>query len=146
MEEIELTISEGTLREYEKYYFQEHPRARKQPIAKPYHPTINQWMVMKRPEMNATKQKWKDFIRWFITAQGYANLRIDKCEMIFTTYYQTNRRHDVDNSCPKFILDGFTESGFIVDDDSRHLLSLTMRCEVDSENPRTEILVNIFDE
>ena len=60
-----------------------------------------------------------------------------------THYYPNNRRHDVDNSCPKFILDGLCESGFIVDDDSEHLTQLTLRCAVDSNRPRTEIVVSI---
>lgn len=46
---------------------------------------------------------------------------------------------------PKFILDGLSESGFIVDDDSKHVTSLTMECYVDKENPRTEIEVLIKD-
>ena len=93
--------------------------------------------------MNALKQKWKDFIKWMIESEGYSNLRIEKCEMKFTTYYKTNRRHDVDATCPKFILDGFAESGFIVDDDSKHVTSLVLECYVDEDNPRTEIEVFI---
>lgn len=120
--------------------------ATKKPIENPYHPTINQWMIMKRPMMNALKQKWKDFICWFIDNQGYSNLHIEKCEMEFITYYKTNRRHDIDNGTPKFLLDGFSESGFIVDDDSKHITKLTMECYVDKENPRTEITVNILDQ
>lgn len=76
-----------------------------------------------------------------IDEQGYSGLQIDTCEMEFVTYYKTNRRHDVDAACPKFILDGFAESGFIVDDDNKHLLSLLLKCYVDKENPRTEIFV-----
>ena len=49
----------------------------------------------------------------------------------------------MDNSCPKFILDGLCESGFIVDDDCEHLTQLTLRCAVDSNRPRTEIVVSI---
>ena len=60
------------------------------------------------------------------------------------TYYKTNRRHDVDNSIIKFILDGFSESGFIVDDDSEHVKSLLLECYVDKTNPRTEITINII--
>ena len=131
--------------DYEKYYFKQHPRASKKPIENPYHPTINQWMIMKRPMMNALKQRWKDFIQWFIENQGYTNLHIEKCEMKFITYYKTNRRHDIDNGCPKFILDGLSESRFIVDDDSKHITSLTMECYVDKDNPRTEIYVKVSD-
>lgn len=94
---------------------------------------------MKRPMMNALKGKWKDFIVWFIEQQGYTNLRIEKCELVFTTYFNTNRRHDVDNTCPKFILDGLCESGFIIDDDSNHVQKLTLSCGIDRKRPRTEI-------
>ncbi len=98
---------------------------------------------MKRPMMNALKQKWKDFICFYINKQGYSNLHIKKCDMKFVTYYKTNRRHDVDATCPKFILDGFAESGFIVDDDSKHVNSLLLECYVDKDNPRTEIFIKI---
>lgn len=54
-----MVIDNSTLCEYEKYYFKKHPRASKKPIENPYHPTINQWMIMKRPMMNALKQKLK---------------------------------------------------------------------------------------
>lgn len=101
---------------------------------------------MKRPMMNALKGKWKDFIVWFINQQGYTNLRIEKCELVFTTYFSTNRRHDVDNTCPKFILDGLCESGFIVDDDSNHVQSLTLMCDVDRKKPRTEIDIYYWNE
>lgn len=142
---IRLVIDEDTLRQYEAHYFEEHPRATKRPIQHPYHESINTWMIMKRPMMNALKGKWKDFICWFINQQGYANLRIERCELSFMTYFGTNRRHDVDNTCPKFIIDGLCESGFIVDDDSSHITKLTLSCGVDSERPRTEIDVKLLE-
>lgn len=143
IEQINLVIDNNTLSEYEKYYFKLHPKAKKKPIDKPRHPSINSWMIMKRPMMNALKQKWKDFMIWFIENQGYTNLHIEKCEMKFITYFETNRRHDVDNTTPKFILDGMAESGFLVDDDSKHLTALTLEVGIDKENPRTEIKVKI---
>lgn len=101
---------------------------------------------MKRPMMNALKQKWKNFIVWFIETQGYSNLHIEECELEFITYYASNQRHDVDNSVPKFIIDGLCESKFIVDDSSDHITKLTLRCSVDTERPRTEIIVRIKNE
>ena len=95
--------------------------------------------------MNALKQRWKDFIVWFIDNQGYSNLHIEKCELSFTTYYSTHRRHDVDNSNPKFLIDGLVESGFIVDDSSDHVSKIILECAVDANRPRTEILVKIQD-
>lgn len=144
MDTITMVIDEGTLSEYEKYYFGIHKKAKKKPIAHPYHESINVWMIMKRPMMNALKQKWKDFIVWFIENQGYSNLHIDKCELLFRTYYQSGRRHDVDNSVPKFILDGMVESAFVEDDDSKHIQKLTLECFTDACHPRTEITVNIL--
>lgn len=140
---IKLVIDNAALEDYEKIYFAKHPKAKKKPIAHPYHESINTWMIMKRPMMNALKQRWKDFIVSFIQNSKYKDVHIEACELKFTTYYGTARRHDVDNSCPKFILDGLCESGFIVDDDSKHITSLTMQCFVDVDNPRTEIEVTV---
>lgn len=96
--------------------------------------------------MNALKQKWKDFITWFVEDQGYSNLRIEKCEMTYTVFKPTHRRLDLDNYAPKFIQDGLVESGLIVDDDMDHVLSLTLRGGYDPERPRTEIIIKILDQ
>ena len=138
---IKLVIDNQVLSEYEKHYFLLHPKARKKPIESPHHPSINKWMIMKRPMMNALKQKWGDFMVWFIEYKGYSNLHIEECEMTFITYFKTKIRHDTDNQTPKFINDGLSASGFIIDDDSKHLKSLTLKCEYDKDNPRTEIIV-----
>lgn len=140
---IKLVIDNASLEEYEKVYFAEHPKAKKKPIAHPYHDSINKWMIMKRPQMNALKQKWRDFISWYISNSPYSDIHIEQCELKFITYYGTARRHDIDNGCPKFIIDGLCENGFIIDDDSKHITSLTMQCFVDADNPRTEIEVYV---
>jgi len=139
-----LVIDNNVLDKYSRYYFSEHPRAQKRPIKFPYHESINEWMIMKRPAMNGLKQRWKDFIKWLVKDQGYSNLHIEKCEISQTIYYYTNRRHDLDNSVPKFILDGLVESGMIVDDDSKHITKLELMCGYDKDNPRTELLITII--
>jgi len=139
-------IDDDVLARYEEYYFEIHPRAHKKPIPHPYHESINAWMIMKRPMMNALKQKWKSFIKWLIDEQGYANLHIDRCEISQIVYYPNDRRHDTDNSVPKFILDGLVESGMIVDDDSKHITKLTLECKKDKEHPRTELRIKILNE
>lgn len=96
--------------------------------------------------MNAVKQKWKDFICYYINQLGYKDLKISKCEMEFTSYMKTRRIVDVDAFCPKFILDGFTESGFIVDDNHTVLRALTLKVGYDKDNPRTEIIINTIEE
>ncbi len=142
---IKLVIDNNVLSKYEDYYFELHPRARKKPIPYPYHESINVWMIMQRPMMNALKQKWKDFIKWFVEEQGYANLHIKKCEISQIVYYPNNRRHDIDNSVPKFILDGLVDSGMILDDDSEHISKLVLECRKDIKHPRTELHIKILD-
>ena len=145
MKNIKLIIDKDALSRYYEYYFSIHTRAHKKPIANPYHESINVWMIMQRAAMNNLKQKWKDFMVWFVSDQGYANLHIEKCEMSFFTYYGNNRRHDNDNSVPKFIIDGFVESGFVEDDDNKHITKLILESSSDEEHPRTEINITILD-
>lgn len=138
---MKLILDNNVIEKYNKYYFNLHPKAKKIPIEKPYHPSINTWCILPRIQMNALKQKWKDFIVWWINDLGLNNKNIEQCNMEFVVYFNTKRRHDVDNQVPKFILDGFSESGFIIDDDEKHLLSLTLKTGYDKENPRTEIII-----
>ena len=143
-DEICLVIDNDTLSRYEDHYFTVHTKAHKKPITQPYHESMNTWMIMKRPMMNALKQRWKDFIRWFVDEQGYSNLRIEHCEVHQVIYYPTNRRHDLDNTTPKFIIDGLVDGQMIVDDDFRHIHRLTLSCGVDKEHPRTELYIHIL--
>lgn len=141
MEDIKIVFDSHTIERYAKHYFELHPRARNAPIQHPYHESINKWMIMKRIAMNALKQKWKDFICWLVNDEGYANLKIDTCIIEQIVFYGENRRIDIDNSTPKFILDGLVESGLIVDDSRKHITKLILSCEVDRERPRTEIYI-----
>lgn len=142
-EKITIVIDKDVIERYGEWYFTLHPKARKNPIKQPYHESINTWMIMRRPAMNGLKQRWKDFIRWLVRSKGYDSLRIDKCEISQTIYFPTKRRHDIDNSVPKFILDGLVESGMIVDDDCEHITKLTLECGYDQDYPRTEIVIDI---
>lgn len=142
--EYVIVIDNDTLAHYDEFYFSIHKKAKKRPIEHPYHESINKWMIMKRPKMNALKQKWKDLIKWIVDNQGYSNLRIDRCEIRQVVYYNNNRRHDVDNSTPKFILDGLVDGGMVVDDDSKHICKLVLECLVDIERPRTELYITAY--
>jgi Holliday junction resolvase RusA-like endonuclease len=141
---MKLEITNQTLSDYEKYYFKLHPKAKKKPIEHPYHPSINVWFVMKRLALNTLKQKWHDFIAWWINDLGLSEMKIEECKMRFVAYYPTKRRADTDNSVVKFILDGMVAGGLIVDDDYLHLTSLTLECGYDKANPRTEIYIDIL--
>ena len=138
---IKLVIDNDVLDDYFEYYKSIHPRAKKKPITMPYHPSINAWCILPRMSMNNLKQKWKDFIIWFVSISGYNDLQLDDFDVKYVAYFNTNRRHDVDNQVPKFILDGLTESGMIVDDDDKHLHKLTLATGYDKDNPRAEITI-----
>ena len=145
MKEFKLILNQEVLDRYNAYYFDKYPRRHKIPIERPLHPSINTWMIMQRPEMNNVKQIWKEFCEWWINDLGYQDYKLDKYEMTFTIYMPTKRRSDPDNMSPKFIMDGFTESGFIIDDDGNHLKALTLKTDYDKDNPRTEIYVKVLD-
>lgn len=144
MKEINIVIDNSVIDEYAEFYFMQHPRAKKKPIERPTIPSLNTWIILPRVQMNALKQKYKDFGIWYINKLGLQDEHLEEFEMEFTNYMPTKRRVDADNCVPKFILDSFTESGFIVDDDSLHLKKLTLMCGYDKDNPRTEIKVKIL--
>lgn len=139
--EYKMTIDKAIVDEYNALYFKKNPRRRKVPIEKPWHPSINEWCILSRIQMNALKQRWKEFGIWLIQKLGYSELMIDRCDVEYTIFFDSRRRHDVDNYTPKFLHDGFTEAGFWVDDDDKHLFSLTLKSGYDKENPRTEIVI-----
>lgn len=144
MDELKIIIDQNTIDRYAEFYFQMHPKAKKVPIAKPRHPSINEWFILPRPQMNALKQKWKNFGCWLIRNMGYENMKLERFSISITVFFENRIRRDVDNQVPKFLLDAFTESGFIVDDDMKHLKSLTLSAGYDSDHPRTEIIVTLL--
>ena len=135
---IKLILDQAILDKYTKYYFLQHPRAKKVPIEKPRHPSINQWCILPRPQMNALKQKWKDLSIFLIKYNKLDNMMLDDLDVVCTTYMDTLRRTDTDAYTPKFIYDGWTEAGFIVDDDYKHLHSTLLLVDYDKNNSRTE--------
>ncbi len=78
---------------------------------------------------------------WLVNESGYQNLKLDNVEVEITTYFNTKRRHDVDNYVPKFLLDAFVEAGLLIDDDDKHLHILLLKNKYDKDAPRTEIMI-----
>ena len=141
MNELKITIDNDVLDKYYKEYFKRYPKRKKRTIETPHHPSINKWMIMRRIAMNDLKGKWKEFIIWFVENQGLKDFKLEKCTMTFISYFKTKIRKDVDNTVPKFILDGMVEGGLLIDDDSKYLESLTLQCGYDKEYPRTDIFI-----
>ena len=63
---------------------------------------------------------------------------IDRSTVTIRYYFPDKRRRDPDNYSGKFLLDGLTKAGIIVDDSFNHItLRLEAYCE--PSRPRTEI-------
>ena len=137
--EIKIVIDNDVLDEYNKYYFSKYPRRKKVQITKPIPPSLNTWMIMRRFQMNAQKQAWKDFGSWLVSYNGLENKKLEKCRIEIEYFFDSKRRHDADNYTPKNLFDSFTVSGLLVDDDLSHVESLTIKGNYSKENPRTEI-------
>ena len=124
---------------YNEYYFKKYKKRKKRIIEKPWHPSLNKWIILRRPSMNNLKQQWKEYGVWLINYYGLANLNIEKCAITFKYYMPTKRRADNDNMTPKFFLDAMVESGLIKDDSYFIVNPLILWLGYDKDNPRMEI-------
>lgn len=144
MEIIKFNITRQDVDEYNSIYFNEHPHAKKPLIKAPQHPSINQYMIANNYSANKDKQNWKDFVVWCLAKTDLTNKQIEQCNIHYHTWFATNRRHDIDNISPKFILDGFVEAGLIVDDSMNNIRSLTISGGIDKINPRIEFVIEVI--
>lgn len=92
-------------------------------------------------EYRATKKKWT----WAVKTACLANKDRPKepwenATVEITYFFPDRRRRDHDNYAGKFVLDGLTRAGVIVDDDLRHI-SVLVRGGYDKEFARTQILI-----
>ena len=82
------------------------------------------------------KRKWEWLVRAAIKEKPKKPL--EKAVVNITYYFPDRRRRDPDNYSGKFLLDGLTKSGIIMDD-SFHNIDLILQGKLDRKNPRTEI-------
>lgn len=129
---------------YNEYYFKKYKKRKKRIIEKPWHPSLNKWIILRRPSMNNLKQQWKEYGVWLINYYGLTNLNIEKCVITFKYYMPTKRRTDNDNMTPKFFLDAMVESGLIKDDSYFIVNPLILWLGYDKNNPRMEIHIKEF--
>lgn len=118
--EVVLTFDNESLIEYRKEYFKVHNKARKFPFKDPIPPSLNRFLIMKRPQQNAIKQQWKEYTMF--VAKDYSGLGIKECELELEFTFKDKRRRDLDNYCcmsAKLLQDGITAedgNGMITDD------------------------------
>ena len=135
-DKVPIEFTEELLKKWTDLYFKKHKTARKIPIETPAQPSLNKWIILRRPMMNALKQKYKDFVKFVVDYYGLTDLGISECKCRFITYRKTKRRIDLDNTTPKFILDGLTAecSGVLVDDGIDCIKELTLQAEYKKVN------------
>lgn len=137
--ELIVTIDNAAVARYNAHYKQLHPKSRKPAISKPIPPSMNEFMVMGRAQRNSEKQRWKEFVSWLVADLGLSNTQINRCRVELMYYFHDKRKRDYDNYSGKFVFDGLTASGLLVDDSYFVIESLTIRAEVDRSNPRLVI-------
>ena len=92
------------------------------------------------------KAAWTNAVIWQCKAsKDKPPLPYALADVIIMYYFPTKARHDADNYAGKFLLDGLTKAGVIVDDDMAHI-RLHVAGSVDRRNPRTVITVKEVEE
>lgn len=105
-------------------------------------PSLNRFAGRKNVwEYRQYKEQWTRAV-WLTCAackdrpeQPYAKAAVE-----ITYFFPDRRRHDADNYAGKFLLDGLTKAGVIVDDDLSHI-SVTVVGDYDKQNPRTQVTI-----
>lgn len=144
--EIRIMIDDNIVQEYEEFYFIKYPKRKKRPIEKPFPPNLNKFILWKRPQQNAIKQIWKEFIAF--VAYEYDNYHISNCEIHFQFTFPDKRRRDLDNylsTSAKLIIDGLTKgdgNGMIIDDSYSNIKKISASATYEKGISKTEILIS----
>lgn len=141
--EMKIIITQYDVDSFNAAYFKAHPRAKKTLIIRPQHPSLNEYITACNMKSNSLKQNWKQFMLYLLDDKGLRDKHIEKCEVTYITYFNTKRKHDLDNLTPKFIFDGLVEGGFLMGDDMSHITKLTIMGGYDVENPRIELIFTL---
>lgn len=142
--ELCIVIDDKQVEKYKEVYFSKYPRRKKFPIDSPIPPSFNKFILWKRPQQNATKQRWKEFIEF--VAYDYYGMMIEDCELEFIFTFGDKRRRDIDNYISvsaKLIQDGLTDEegiGMIVDDSYFHIHKLSASARYEKGIKRVEII------
>ena len=91
-------------------------------------------------EYRKKKAEWTERVYFACKVLGRSAPPFEKARVTITYYFADRRRHDADNYAGKYLLDGLTKAGVIVDDDLKHITT-TIVGEYDKQRPRTEITV-----
>lgn len=97
-------------------------------------------------EYRRDKAQWTSTVRLTCLANPHRPKEpYPKAVVEITYYFPTQARHDADNYAGKYLLDGLTKGGVIVDDDLKHITTI-IRGRYDKKFPRTEITITKVEE
>lgn len=155
MSRIVITYNMEDVLKYGEVYKIQHPKSRIHPLSlKGLHnkkhavhvfaPSLNRWAQMSTMSQASCKKKWKHFAIWLAEEKQVANRQIAKAQVSFVYHQKTNRKFDLDNMTPKFLLDGFTAAGVFVDDNITVIRPLILDGDIgEAEEDFVEIIIDI---
>ena len=86
-------------------------------------PSINAFVGRKNVwEYRDAKKKWTEAVQWAVKAARWKDEPLQHARVVVTYHFARGGRHDPDNYAGKFLLDGLTRAGVIVDDDMEHIV------------------------
>ena len=109
-------------------------------------PSMNEFINANRTHNqkgNKMKQQSQDEISWQLLQQ-HKKLHIDKPVKLFYTFYEPNKKRDLDNISGYFhkvFQDALVHCGIIMDDSWHYILGFSDTFLVDNKNPRIEVII-----
>lgn len=117
--EVEIEFNQNVYDLWVKDFKRRNPRRRKLYVDGVMCRSLNKMLVIQnRVVQNTYKQAYKDYGSFAVKHYGLENLGISKTDLEIKFTFPTKVRHDLDNylgGC-KEIIDSFTETGLIVED------------------------------
>lgn len=103
------------------------------------HPSLNDWTKWHHYQRAKEKKRWEEMIGWI--CKNKAPLAAETVKVEVRYHFPTKTARDLDNYCPKFLLDGLVKAGMIKDDNSSVVKELSVKILYDKQNPRTEVII-----
>lgn len=100
--------------------------------------TSNQQRRAHWTKVRAAKAEAEQLVGWHARAQLPKGLRLDRIRLTVTWYAPDAHVRDADSLAPltKSTLDALVRCGYLIDDDSKHVLSVRQQVRIDRANPR----------
>lgn len=103
------------------------------------HPSLNDWTKWHHYHRAQEKKRWEELV--YYCALHTKPLAAETVKVEVRYYFPTKTARDLDNYCPKFLLDGLVKAGILKDDNSSVVKELSVKILYDKQNPRTEVII-----